>query len=204
MRTRREAWSQTSEPLKTFVWIIVALFIFILLIWFLEIFGLIPSSEVFSFLTGLLAGIFGILIGFTLDRISDIDKDNQTKEVFLKLIRDELNEIKSLISPQRKGVYLLLTDIWDSIIASGIIRLLSPDQVTKLAGVYKQIKGVSYEAVWIRNNSEEWEGIPDTETAKKASAKKRLDNNFDHHKIRMENLSKQIDDVLKEKWLDFD
>jgi hypothetical protein len=155
---------------------------------------------VFDFLSGLLAGIFGILIGFSIDRFSDVNKDNQTRDDFLNLIREELTDTKNSIYPQKEGVYILYTDIWDSVISSGVIRLLTTEQVTKLSRVYKSIKSASYEAEWIGLNSEDLDSLHYDKARPRAAVAEKLAINLTHHNKRMENISKMIDEVLKEEW----
>jgi|SRR5208283_4138609 len=200
MRTAKGKWSQVPDVLKTFFWVFVGLFIVVFVIGFFGILGFIPSSEVFDFLSGLLAGIFGILIGFSIDRSSDVNKDNQTKDDFLNLIREELTDTKNSIYPQKEGVYILYTDIWDSVISSGVIRLLTTEQVTKLSRVYKSIKSASYEAEWIGLNSEDLDSLHYDKTRSKVAVTEKLAINLTHHNKRLENIGKMIDEVLKEDW----
>ncbi len=197
MRTTK--WNWLSEPLKTLIWIFIALFIVIFVIGFFEINGFIPSSEVFGFLTGLLAGIFGILIGFSLNRVSEVGKDNQTKDDFLNLIREELTDIKNKISPQNKEVYILYTDIWDSMISTGFIRLLTAKQVTELSKVYKSIKEASYEAECNRQYSEQVENLILSNLLQRKAVENTLTINESNYKKRLENISTMIDKVLNEE-----
>ena len=200
MKTRKKKWSQISQPIKTLIWIFVALLIVILVVGFIEILGFIPFLDVFDFLSGLLAGIFGILIGFSLNKVSEINKANQTKNDFLKLIREELTDIKNSIHPQKEGVHVLYTDIWDSMISSGVIRLLTTEQVTKLSRVYKSIKAVSYEAEWVGRNSDELDSLHYDKVSSRVAITEKLSVNLIHHKNHMEILTKMIDEVLKEEW----
>ena len=200
MRTRSKKWSQVSPPLKTLIWIFVALLIVTLVVGFIEILGFIPFLDVFDFLSGLLAGIFGILIGFSLNRVSEMNKSNQAKNDFLNLMREELTDIKNSIHPQKEGVHVLYTDIWDSMISSGVIRLLTTEQVTKLSRVYKSIKAVSYEAEWVGRNSDELDNLHYDKVSSRVVVTEKLAFNLIHHKNHMEILSKMIDEVLKEEW----
>ena len=200
MRTRRYNWSQISQPIKTLIWIFVALFIVILVIELIDIQGFIPSSNVFDFLGGLLAGIFGILIGFSLNKVSEVNKSNQTKDDFLNLIREELTDIKKSIYPQKQGVHILYTDIWDSMISSGVIRLLTTEQVTKLSRVYKSIKVVSYEAEWVGRNSDALDSLHYDKEISREAVTEKSSINLVHHKKHMEILNDMIDEVLKEDW----
>jgi len=200
MRTRRKKWSQIPQPLKRLIWIFVALLIVIFVVGSIEILGFLPAIELFDFLSGLLAGIFGILIGFSLERVSEVNKSNQTKNDFLKLIREELTDTKNNIYPQKEGVHVLYSDIWDSVISSGVIRLLTTEQVTKLSRVYKSIKVVSYEAEWVGRNSDELDNLHYDKVSSRAAITEKLSINLNHHKKHMEILSKMIDEVLKEEW----
>ncbi|MGD0644186.1 MAG: hypothetical protein ABSA75_04710 [Candidatus Bathyarchaeia archaeon] len=200
MRATRGKWAQVPAVLKRFFWVFLGLFIVVFVISLFGIRGFIPSSEVFDFLSGLLAGIFGILIGFSLDRVSEVDKDSQTKDDFLNLIREELTDTKNSIYPQKEGVYILYTDIWDSVISSGVIRLLTTEQVSKLSRVYKAIKGASYEAEWIGRNSEELDSLHYDKVRSRAAVTEKLAINIVHHNKRMEDISKMIDEVLREEW----
>lgn len=201
MKTRREKSSQESELIKTLMRIFVALFVVILFIASLEFLGYIPSSEFFGFLTGLLAGIFGILIGFLLDRVSEIDKDNQTKTAFLKHIHEELSDIRKLPATDTSRIYILYTDIWDSMVSSGILSLLEPDQVIKLSKLYKLIKGTSFEAEWFRRVWDEYQSIPESEYDKKNNyVGKKLNDLGKNQLDRLKTIHREIDAVFKEDW----
>jgi hypothetical protein len=191
---------QISQPLKTLIWIVVALIIVAVGLIILYVSGFFPYPEVFAFLSGLVAGIFGILIGFSLDRVSEAEKDNQTKDVFLNFIQEELITIKNRISPQKNEILLLYTDAWDSMISSGLMRLLNAKQVLQLSRVYKEIKETSFEAERIRLNRDEWESTPNSDAEKKRVYGK-FAYNLNKHYERMANLSNLIDEVLKEEWL---
>ena len=196
MRITRENRSQISGSLKILIWIVILLLVFVLVIVILDILGLIPKSDAFDFLSGLLAGIFGILIGFSLNRISEEEKDKQTKDDFLKLIREELITIKSRISSTQKNEILLLySDVWNSMVSSGVMRLLNAKQVLQLSRVYTEIKETSFEAERVRLSRDEFENSLDSATRAKFSL------NLNRYKDRVADLSKLIDEVLKEEWL---
>ena len=168
----------------------------VLMIYFLLIFG---NDTSLRFLTSFSAGILGVLLGFELNRKVDKQKDNRIKKDFLKLIYEELTKIKGQLHPP-KEIYILYTDIWDSMVSSGLIRLLDSDQVSKLSRLYKGIKGTSYEAEWVRRNYEELCTIPDTDFPKKLCTQNNAVLNRDRHYERMKNLNQEIDNVLEEKW----
>jgi hypothetical protein len=200
MTTRKVERSKLPESLKTLFVVFIGLFIAVFVIVFLQILGFVPKSDVFTFTSGLLAGIFGILIGFSLDRFSDEQKDIQTKDAFLNLIREELTDIKNSIYPEENRTLILYTDIWDSVISSGVIRLLITEQVLKLSRVYKSIKGASFEAEWIRRNSEELDSLSYGKAEPQVAVADKLMNNVVRHKRRMKDISEEIDKVLKEDW----
>jgi hypothetical protein len=90
----------------------------VFVIGFLQILGFIPYSDGFGFTSGLLAGIFGILIGFSLDRVSERNKEKQRVATFLELVHRELSDIRQLTPPDITGTsqfYTFYTDIWDSL-----------------------------------------------------------------------------------------
>lgn len=185
--------TNNSEILIFFIVLMGTIIIFFL-------FFYLYNEGIFSqFLTGITSGILGILLGFSLDRIIERVKDNKIKRDFLNLIYKELNEIKGLISPQVTEVNLLYTDIWDSVVSSGVIRLLDFEQVTKLSNLYKSIKGTSYEAEWVRRDFEEFQSTPINADERKVIEKKCIKIRNRHFE-RMQLISKQIDDVLEAKW----
>lgn len=204
MRTIRENWSQIPEVLKTFFWIFVGLFIVIFVIGFLGILGFIPSSDIFGFMSGLLAGIFGILIGFSLDRVSERNKEKQRVATFLELVHGELSHIRKLTPPDITDTgqfYTFYTDIWDSMVSIGILSLLEPEQAVKLSALYKHIKATSVEAEWFRKAWEEYQSIPESEHEKKHDfVGKKLNELGENHLKRLTVLRQQIDDVFKEPW----
>ena len=58
-------------------------------------------------------------------------------------LRDELEDIRGKL-PQKGNFLDISPDIWESGIYSGQIRLLSSEQVNKLAKIYKLVKLVDY------------------------------------------------------------
>jgi len=153
-----------------------------------------------AFLTSFAAGVLGILLGFALDRAMEKQKDNEVRRAFLALIHDELTEIKGKIPPQTTGVYMLYPEVWDSLVASGIIRLLSSEQVTKLTKVYRNVKGTQYEAEWVRRAVEEFNNVPESENQKREWLKNRYNELWNRHLERGNELTKEIENLLKEKW----
>jgi len=90
-----------------------------------------------DFLVSWSAGILGIMPGFTLDRKREQTKDDRVKKDFLALMRNELKEIRGKIPPQTTIPSMLYPEVWDSFVSSGLMRLLSAEQVTKLSSAYR-------------------------------------------------------------------
>jgi hypothetical protein len=193
---RIKAWISRRRPQSYDLVLIVSLFI---AVYFLIFYG----RETFvDFLVSFSAGILGIVAGFTLERRREQTKDDQTKKDFLNLMRNELTEIKGKIPPQTKIPLMLYPEVWDSFVSSGLLRLLSAEQVTKLSSVYRFIKGFQYEAEWVRRVVEEYESIPDTMRAEKETSNRRyrlLQDAYERHGIQ---LSQAIEKILGEKWLE--
>jgi hypothetical protein len=154
-----------------------------------------------EFVIAYVSGVFGILLGFSLDRLIDRVKDGQTKKEFLNLINEELTEIKRKLDLKTNKAEILYTDVWDSAISSGAVRLLSVGQVTELSRVYKSIKSFSFEAEFIKRGFEELEKMPESRKTREPFAQEtryyELSGKYSKNK---EALSKEIDDLLKEKW----
>lgn len=101
--------------------------------------------------------VLPLLATFLLDRWNDRRKRNRTKEDFLRLIRDELEEKeRRLANPDACG-NLLYPFMWDSLVSSGIVRLLTREQISQLKGVYKWTEGLDYEAKRLRDTSMDYE-----------------------------------------------
>ncbi|HEY9756722.1 MAG TPA: hypothetical protein V6C97_16255 [Oculatellaceae cyanobacterium] len=193
------SWSKMPDEIKYLEITAISITAICIVVGMSGILGFIPYLDGFNFLGGLFAGIFGIFVGFSLDRVNDREKDIQTRTDFINLIHEELSDIKNKVYPQTKETYILYTDVWDSAVSSGVIRLFTTEQVRTLSKVYKSIKGTSYEAEWIRRDYEELESLPINSSAKAPVALKCIQNR-DRHGQRMEGLSKEIDEVLKKNW----
>ena len=167
----------------------------------LYLFAVYGEATFLDFLVSFVAGILGIIAGLGLDRRNEQRMDNRVKNDFLALMRNELTEIKGKIPPQTKTPVMLYPEVWDSFVASGLMRMLSAEQVTKLSSVYRFVKGTRYEAEWVRRRVEEHEGLPDTMKAEKEFLHRRctfLQESYERHGKQ---LTKEIDEILKETWL---
>jgi len=110
-------------------------------------------EDIVRLLPQLVVTFVGVFLAFILDRVIDWRKRRQDKKALLRDLRNELKVIGSRLNG--KG-YLHFPDIWDSAITSGQIRLLSSEQVIKLASVYRDVKGIEYEAKRVRDLAEEY------------------------------------------------
>lgn len=196
VQKRIKMWLSKAKPedIALLIVVIATIFAYTLFLVFYS------SAVFFSFLTSWTAGISGILIGFALDRRIERAKDDRIKRDFLKLIHNELIEIRGKIPPQTKSVLMLYPDVWVSLISSGVVRLLSPEQVTKLSKVYKSIEGTQYEAEWVRRAIEEFNNVPESEDERRQWLRNRYQVLWDRHLERGKELSKEIGDLIQEKW----
>lgn len=193
-RIRTRLSNLTPEDKTLLSVIMVTLFVYFVFFFFYS------ATTFLGFLTSFVAGVLGILIGFGLDRKIEQRKNNRIKRDFLPLIHYELTEIKGKIYPQTETVNMLYPEIWDSLISSGVIRLLSSEQVTKLSKVYRFIKGTQFEAEWVRRAIEEYNNVPPAEKERRQWLKNRFSELWLRHNERGKGLSKEIEDILKEKW----
>jgi len=148
-------------------------------------------AELISLLPQLLVTFSGVFLAFLFDRLIDWNNRKRNKKNLLRDLHDELKEIRGKLRGQ---VFLLYPDIWDSAISSGQIRLLTSEQVTKLATVYRFIKGTDYEAMRVRDAKE------DSERESNVRTLNRLRELLIAHKSRESNCRKRIDAILQEKW----
>ncbi|HYB92957.1 MAG TPA: hypothetical protein VED00_02310 [archaeon] len=144
---------------------------------------------------GLLVTFAGVFLAFTLDRAIDRIKRIQAKNELLKNLACELSELKKNLTGD---AYRLYPDIWDSAVASGQLELLTSEQVTNLANVYRKIKGTDYEAIRVRDAREAY-------MMRAPNPYTNLEENWTdlskRHLVRMEETKALIDEILKEPWL---
>lgn len=153
-------------------------------------------EELLKLLPQLMVTFLGVFLAFTLDRAIDWRKRSKERKALKCDLRNELEEIKGRLTG--KG-HLHFPDIWDSAVSSGQIRLLNSGQVTKLASVYRDVKGIEYEAKRVRDLAEEY---------RLAKAKGHVSNDLEYlwsrysttQKSREEELLNKIEKLLKEKW----
>jgi hypothetical protein len=162
---------------------------------------LYPSVIFVEFLVGYVAGALGILLGFGIQGLIDLDKDKKTMTDFLTLIHEELLETKVKLALNTEKIEALYTDVWDSAISSGAVRLFNAEQVTKISKTYKAIKNYSFEAELIRNGFEKLKDSPINENKYESfkNNSKTIDLNNEARRIK-KILNRQIEELLKESW----
>jgi len=144
----------------------------------------------------LLITFLGVFLAFTLDRAIDMYYNRRDRRDLLRDLHNELEETKGKLTGAASMLY---PDIWDSAISSGQIRLLKSEQVTKLARVYRYIKGTQYEAMRLRDAAEDYR-----RKTSRGIVKAELHLRWQSYSVaqleREEELRKRIDEILKEKW----
>ena len=146
----------------------------------------------------LLITFLGVFLAFTLDRAIDMYYNRRDRRDLLRDLHNELEETKGKLTGAASMLY---PDIWDSAISSGQIRLLKSEQVTKLARVYRRIKGTQYEAMRLRDAAEDYRKMSKTPSpdASVQLHARWLDYSIAHKK-REEETRKMIEEILNEKW----
>lgn len=151
-------------------------------------------SEFLKLFPQLLVTFLGVFLAFMLDRGIDVRNRRRDKRDLLRDLRDELEETKGNLNG--KGL-MLYPDVWDSAVSSGQIRLLNSDQVTKLARVYRYVKGTEYEAKRRRDAFEEYK----THAVAFESYAEEIMKSWNEAQMKREKiLRKMIEELLGEKW----
>ena len=144
----------------------------------------------------LVVTFFGVFLAFMLDRAIDWRKKRLDRKCLVRDLRNELEEIRGKLTGNGN---LHFPDIWDSAVSSGQIRLLSSEQVMKLASVYRDVKGIEYEAKRVRDLAEEYRL-----TQAKGQVPSDLKYLWSRYsailKSNEDELRKKIEELLKEKW----
>jgi len=152
-----------------------------------------------DFLVEFSAGILGVVAGFSLARSRERWRNEQTKKDLLHNLREELEGIKSKLTGEG---HLHFPDIWDSAVSSGQILLLSSEQVTKLASVYRNVRGTEHEAKRVRDLAEEYR-LVEAKVGRR-SVPEGLFNLWNKYsniqRDREKKLLKIIEELLKEEW----
>jgi hypothetical protein len=144
----------------------------------------------------LLVTFSGVFLAFMFDRGVDWYRNRQKKRSLRHDLHNELKVIRDKLTGKGN---LHFPDIWDSAISSGQIRLLESEQVRKLTSVYRDVKGIEYEAKRVRDLAEE---------VRIATAKGVLTSDMAFlwnrytsiQKDRETKLREKINELLEEKW----
>lgn len=181
---------------------VVYILIVVLVALTLLISGLLSSLGYFiDFVTKFLAGVLGVLIGFLLGMSLDLMKTGQDRKRLLIDLRSELVRIKGELTG--RGI-LLYPEVWDSAVSSGQIRLLESEQIAKLSGVYRFVKGTEYEAIRVRDSAEDYRKQEGNLNITAVNLRKRWADYSAIAISREKELSTKIEELLKEKWWDKD
>ncbi len=161
MKISMDSWSKKPNEIKTITIICGVTAFLLLFVGLAGLTGVISYSDGFTFISGMVAGIFGILIGFSLDRMNDRANEEKIKQTSLKLIFDELTKLKNTADkkPDDFAFVRFHTNIWDSIVSSGNLCLLDYEQIVKLSQVYSDIKSALIDSESIKAISKEIEEI---------------------------------------------
>jgi hypothetical protein len=178
--------------------VIVSIIIFIL---FLadRLFHLSYHKEEF-----LIVVLLGFILGYGTNRYTEVYKRKKDKKNLLSNINDELNKIMNVLTgtlpPNR-----LHAPIWDSAIASGLLRLLSLDQMKSLAEVYNVVKDVDEDAKKVKELYIELQSIKppsDFSTIDPSydTLKNLLNKYASNHKLSEAHLHEKIKRLLMFDW----
>jgi hypothetical protein len=140
----------------------------------------------------LLVTFAGVFLAFMLDRLIDWRRDEKIKKVLLRNMAHELSRVKDDLTGE---VRRLTHDVYDSAVASGRLNFLPPEQLMKITNVYVKIKNTDIRAISVIVAEEGFDqskrGHPQIEYSP-------LKNVYN---VRKQEVSKLIDEVLKEPWL---
>ncbi len=138
----------------------------------------------------------GVFLAFLLDRIIDWYRDRQRRKGLLRDLQSELEGIRDKLTGEG---HLHFPDIWESAISSGQIRLLNSTQIRRLASVYREVKGLEYEATRVRDLAEK---VRLSTTIKRTS--NGLKFMWSHYSAvqnaNEKKLLEKINELLREEW----
>jgi len=151
-------------------------------------------AELLKWVPQLIVTFLGVFLAFTLDRLIDWHKRKQNKSDLLRDLHDELEESRDKLTGKAN---LHFPDIWKSAISSGQIRLLTSEQVRKLARVYRGIQATEYDAKWVKQAREDYLTC---DYSVRAKLEERWIQYSDLQRKRENELRERIKELLKEKW----
>ena len=94
----------------------------------------------------------GVVGGLATQRVYDWLKDERNKKTLKENLKNELENCMELLSGQGN---LLPIMMWNSIVTSGDVKLLSFDERNKLSRIYFEIDNHNYEAKRVRDSAVE-------------------------------------------------
>ena len=189
-----KSWKELQKEDKQLIIVfVIAIAILLLIFWGYGYSNFVEFLILFS------AGFLGILVSLTLNESMETGKDKRIARDFLNLIHMELAEIKNDVDTKKSHVFIVYTYIWDSMVSSGLLRLLTSDQVGKLSVLYKEIKGASYESERVNHIYEELKNAM-MRTPEVLNALPIAEKNVAENRSCVGKLSTDIDKVLNEKW----
>ena len=103
--------------------------------------------EVMSFFVGPFLGVLG---AFALERSYTWYKDRRNRRRLKESLKNELERCTNLLTGEGN---LIPTMMWNSMVTSGDVQLLSFDERTRLASLYFEIDNYNYEAKRVRDSS---------------------------------------------------
>lgn len=149
-----------------------------------------------SFVTTFAATLSGVLVAFVLARTWDLYVERRAASKYLRNIRKELLESVSLLEAKKGN--LLHTHNWDSLVASGQLKLLKHEIVAELANVYSHIKNHNYEAQICRHAGDDIPRMPAPEA--QAALQLHWQNLSDRLRESEDTLRKELQSTLDQDW----
>jgi hypothetical protein len=144
----------------------------------------------------LLVTFTGVFLAFMLDRLIDWRRDEKIKKVLLRNMAYELNRVKDDLASGE--VKRLTHDVYDSAVASGRLNFLSPEQLMKITNVYAKINSADIRAISVVVAEEAFDQSKSKLSQLSQEHYSSLKNVYN---ARKQEVSKLIDEVLKEPWL---
>jgi len=142
------------------------------------------------------ATLLGVFVAFILARVWDFHAERRAASTYLQNIRRELLVCVSLLEPKEGN--LLPTHNWDSLVASGQLKLLKHEIVSELGDTYSRIKNSNYEAQICRRAGDD---VPRMSTLEAQAALRQHWQNLTSELCeREDNLRKDLQSILNRPW----
>ena len=105
-----------------------------------------------SILAQFLPTFLGVLLAFALTRWWEKRSEREQKDKLKRAFKSELDICMDKLRPMN-GQYVP-TIVWEGAVGSGVLRLLSPEEVIRLSNVYAGFRNYNYEATNSRRLAE--------------------------------------------------